>query len=135
MAALLARRCLITGQGEPGETGQRVLLDEVLAAVAAAVPSLQPQLLQPLRGLLQHQARIAYGASACAPAVVQLVCTLVLWPIALTVPFCIQRLSCSGLQDASTATRLDAERLGHEKPEWQFAISNRGMCAGSRSQR
>ena len=86
VAALLARRCLITGQGEPGETGQRVLLDEVLAAVAAAVPSLQPQLLQPLRGLLQHQARSTYGASACAPAAVQLVCTLVLWPITLTVP-------------------------------------------------
>ena len=75
MAALLARRCLPTGQGEPGETGQRVLLDEVLAAVAAAVPSLQPQLLQPLRGLLQHQARSTYEAPRLHTAAVQLVCT------------------------------------------------------------
>ena len=86
VAALLARRCLSTGQGEPGETGQRVLLDEVLAAVAAAVPSLQPQLLQPLRGLLQHQARSTYGASACTPAAIHLVCTVILWLKAITVP-------------------------------------------------
>ncbi len=62
--ALLARRCQAARQGEPGEAGTRALLDEVLAATAAAVPGLQQLLLRPLCGLLQRQARPARARAA-----------------------------------------------------------------------
>jgi len=66
--ALLARRCQAARLGEPGEAGTRALLDEVLAATAAAVPGLQQLLLRPLRGLLQRQARAAQAAGQAVVA-------------------------------------------------------------------
>lgn len=73
VTALLERRCAGVNQAEAGEAAERVLLDEVLAAAAAAAPHLLQQLLWPLRAILQCQARARQSrlsGPACSACVV-----------------------------------------------------------------
>ena len=67
VAALLERRCAGATQAEAGEAAGRVLLDNVLAAAAAAALHLQQQLLWPLRAVLQRQA-LSWQSRLSGPA-------------------------------------------------------------------